>query len=298
MYSQDPPTLLAVPNLSEGRDAVVLRFLARAFTGAGARVLDVHADPDHHRSVFSLAGAQGEVAAALVAGARTAVGHLDLSAHDGLHPRVGALDVAPVVYLSEQDRGAACAEALTAGALLGEELGLPVFLYGDLATRDEHRERAALRAGGPAGIAARLAERELVPDYGPPRAHPSAGAVLITARPPLIAFNLDLAGDDVTLAREIAAELREAGGGFPGLRAMGLFLADRGRAQVSMNVHDHRAAPLAEVVAAVRARAPVAEAELVGLAPAAALEGFPADVPLRGFDPARHIIENALRSDR
>ena len=120
--------------------------------------------------------------------------------------------------------------------------------------------------------------------------------MLVTARPPLVAFNLDLATGDLDLARRVAAELREAGGGLPGVRALGLFLPGRGRAQVTVNVHDHRAAPLAEIVARVRARAPVAEAELVGLAPAAALEGFPADVPLRGFDPERHVIENALRA--
>ena len=118
----------------------------------------------------------------------------------------------------------------------------------------------------------------------------------MTARPPLVAFNVDLATDDVELARRIAAELREAGGGPPGVRAIGLVLPSRGRVQVSVNVHDHRAAPLAELVARIASRAPIAEAELVGLAPAAALEGFPDDLPLRGFDPERHIIENALRS--
>jgi glutamate formiminotransferase len=129
---------------------------------------------------------------------------------------------------------------------------------------------------------------------------PAAGAVLVAARPPLVAFNVDLATDDLALAREIAHGLRDAGGGegFPGVRAIGMSLPHRGRAQVSMNVEDHRAAPLAQLVEAVRRRAEVAEAELVGLAPAAALEGFPDDVPLRGFEPERHVVENALRSSR
>jgi glutamate formiminotransferase len=206
------------------------------------------------------------------------------------------MDVVPVVYLDDSLRGAACAEALTAAALIGEELELPVFLYGELATAEQHRERAALRAGGPQGLATRLERGELQPDHGPPKAHPSAGAVLVAARPPLVAFNLDLATDDLERARNIAASLRESGGGPPGIRAIGLFLPERGRAQVSVNVHDPRAIPLHDVVELVRAQAEVAEAELVGLAPRAALEDFPEDVPLRGFDPQRHIIENALRS--
>jgi glutamate formiminotransferase / 5-formyltetrahydrofolate cyclo-ligase len=210
---------------------------------------------------------------------------------------VGALDVAPVVYLNGEERGAAYAEALTAAALIGEELGIPVFLYGELATAPEHRERADLRAGSPNALAERLDRQELAPDYGPPQAHPTAGAVLATARPPLIAFNVDLESDDLALARQVAAEIREKpDGGFPGVRAIGLSLPDRKRAQVSMNVHDHHATPLAELVAAIRATAPVAEAELVGLAPQAALDGFPDDVPLRAFDPRRHLIENALGS--
>jgi glutamate formiminotransferase len=284
--------LLAAPNVSEGRDRAVLESIERRF--APARLLVLHSDPDHGRSVFTLAARQGELAGALVGGARAAIEHIDLARHEGLHPHVGALDVMPVVYLDDERRGAACAEALTAAALVGEELGVPVFLYGQLATRPEHSERADLRRGGPPELARRLEAGELVPDYGPRRAHPSAGAVLATARPPLIAFNVDLLSDDVELAKRIAAGLRESGGGPPGVRALGLYLADRGRAQVSTNVHDHRAVPLAEIVARVRAHAQVAEAELVGLAPRAAFEGFPEDVPLRGFSPERHLIENAL----
>jgi glutamate formiminotransferase / 5-formyltetrahydrofolate cyclo-ligase len=287
-------TLLAVPNFSEGRDREALERIERRL--APARFLDLHVDSDHNRAVFTLAGNQGEIAATLLACAEAAVANIDLATHEGLHPYVGALDVAPVVYLDESQRGAACAEALTAAALIGDEAGLPVFLYGQLATRPEHAERAHLRRGGPAGLAEGMAAGELVPDYGPREPHPSAGAVLVTARPPLIAFNVDLASGDVELAKEIAASLRESGGGMPGVRAIGLYLTSRGCAQVSTNVHDHRAAPLAEIVARVRARAEVAEAELVGLAPRAAFEGFPEDVPLRGFTPERHLIEEALQT--
>jgi glutamate formiminotransferase/glutamate formiminotransferase/formiminotetrahydrofolate cyclodeaminase len=232
-----------------------------------------------------------------VAGARAVVEAVDLRAHAGLHPHVGALDVMPVVYLDERRRGAACAEVITAAATIGDALEVPVFLYGELATDPANRERADLRRGGPAALAERLARGELVPDFGPSRLHPGAGAVLAAARPPLVAFNVDLDSDDVGLAREIAAAIREsAPGGLQGVRAIGLMLEDRARAQVSTNVHDHRATPLATVVQAVAARAPVAEAELVGMAPREAFAGFPEEVPLRGFDPERHLIENALRS--
>jgi glutamate formiminotransferase / 5-formyltetrahydrofolate cyclo-ligase len=286
------PLLIAVPNVSEGRDRDVLERLEESV--GEARVLDLHVDPDHNRAVFTLVGRQGELAGGLVGLARAAAEHIDLRSHDGVHPHVGALDVMPVVWLDGERRGAAGAEALTAAARVGDEVDLPVFLYGDLATRPEHTERAWLRRGGPAGLAQRMEAGELTPDYGPPRAHPTAGVVLATSRRPLVAFNVDLASEDVELAKSIAAELREADGGLPGVRAIGLYLAERGRAQVSTNVHDHLAVPLAEIVERVRARAPVAEAELIGLAPRAAFDGFPPDVPLHGFSPERHILEEAL----
>jgi glutamate formiminotransferase/glutamate formiminotransferase/formiminotetrahydrofolate cyclodeaminase len=287
-----PELLMAVPNVSEGRHAPLLEGIERAF--GPARFLDVHADPDHNRSVFTLAARQGALAEGLVSGARAVVEGVDIAAHGGVHPHVGALDVMPVVYRSDAQRGPACAELLTAAARIGAELELPVVLYGELATKPEHRERAWLREGGPAALAQRIESGEVAPDFGPARAHPTAGVVLAAARPPLIAFNVDLATPDLDVARRIAASIRESNDGLPGVRAIGLWLEQRGCAQVSCNVHDHRATPLREIVAAVRAQAPVAEAELVGLAPEAAFEGFPADVPLRGFAPGRHLLENAL----
>lgn len=289
--------LMAVPNVSEGRDPELLARLQGSF--APARFIDLHADADHGRSVFTLAGLQGELAEGLVAGAGAVIEAVDLTRHEGSHPHVGAFDVMPVVYLHDAQRGAACAEALTAAAVIGDDLGVPVFLYGELATDAAHRERADLRRGGWRALAERMEAGELAPDFGPARAHPTAGAILAAARPPLVAFNVDLASDDLGLAREIAAAIREsAPAGLPGVRAMGLMIEQRGRAQVSTNVHDHRATPLAAIVDAVRARADVAEAELVGLAPQAAFEGFPVDLPIRGFDAQRHLIENALRSIR
>ena len=286
--------LLTVPNVSEGADGSVLDQLVAATRPL--RLLDLHADPDHGRTVLTLAGEQREVASALARLAAKAAELIDISAHAGHHPHVGALDVAPVVYLDDARRGAACAEALTAGALIAADAGVPVLLYGQLATGTDRVERAALRAGGPGALGRRLEAGELHPDYGPPRLHPTAGATLVTARPPLVAFNVDLVTDDLETARSIAAGLRESGGGLPGVRALGLYLEDRGRVQVSTNVHDHRAVPLRDIVAYVRERAEVAEAELVGLAPRAAFNGFPDDVPLRGFNPERHILEEALRA--
>jgi glutamate formiminotransferase/glutamate formiminotransferase/formiminotetrahydrofolate cyclodeaminase len=284
------PPLIAVPNVSEGRDPLVLAAIGDAFTRAGARVLDVHSDPDHHRSVFTLAGTRGQLASALVAGARVAVANIDVSAHSGIHPHVGALDVAPIVHVTADQRGAAAAEALVLGELLATQLQLPVFLYGALGGG---RTRAQVRRGGPAELARRMAEGELVPDFGPPTLHPTAGATLVAARPPLIAFNLELA-PPATLreAKRIAAAIREGGSeGLPGLRAIGLELAARGGvAQVSMNIEDHLALPLARVVEAVRAHAPVAEAEVIGLPPEAAFAGFPDDLPVRN----RRTLEAAV----
>jgi len=279
----DSPLLLLVPNVSTASPDG----LAGAF--APARLLDTHSDLDHQRTVLTLSASQRDAADALAAGARAAGERIDLRRNAGVHPYVGALDVAPVVFLHEADRGAATAAALTAAALIGA-LGIPVFLYGELATSDATRERAAIRRGGPAELTRRLAAGELKPDYGPAKLHPTAGATLVTARPPLIAFNVELADADLETARAIAAELREDGGGLSGVRALGLWLESRGRAQVSLNVHDHRAAPLAEIVDRIRARAAVAETELVGLAPGAAFDGFPDDVPVRN----RRTIEDAL----
>jgi glutamate formiminotransferase/glutamate formiminotransferase/formiminotetrahydrofolate cyclodeaminase len=288
-------TLLAVPNVSEGRDSETLDAIGAAFTAAGcSRLLDRHEDPDHHRAVYSLAGEPGILSAALLAGAAEALARIDLRAPRGQHPHIGAIDVVPLVHVSDAERGAACAEALVTADLLATELGLPVFLYGVLAGG---RTRAELRRGGIENLARRIEAGELKPDYGPHRLHPSAGAVLVSARPPLVAFNLELEPPaDLETARSIAAAIRESGDeGLPGLRAIGIELESRdSAAQVSMNVEDPHAVALASIVEAVARHADVAAAEIVGLVPRAALEGFPAEVAIRGFDPARQIIENHL----
>ncbi len=304
--------LLAVPNVSEGRDANTIAAIAAAFAGSSVgesavRVLDVHVDSDHHRSVFTLAGPPLDLADALLRGAREAVARIDVmtragrgASEAGQHPHVGAVDVVPIVYRDPSDRGAACAQALVVGDRIGEELGVPVFLYGELSgsNADSQRTRAQLRRGGPEGLAAAMAgaRRELAPDFGPPRMHPSAGATLLAARPVLVAFNLQLAPPaSVGDANAIAALIREGGAeALPGVRAIGVALGG-GVAQVSVNIERPFEVPLARVVDAVRAHAEVASAELVGLAPAVAFAGFPPEIPIPGFDPARHLIENALR---
>jgi glutamate formiminotransferase / 5-formyltetrahydrofolate cyclo-ligase len=291
------PWLLAVPNVSEGRDEALIGRLAGAFA-VDAVLLDSHSDPIHNRTVFTLAPTTGDAVPALVAGARTAVEALDLSAHRGEHPRIGALDVAPVVWLDEAGRKSATDQALRAADAIAD-LEVPVFLYGGLATAPERRERAFFRSGGLDALRTRMDAGELRPDRGPEAPHPSAGATLVTARPPLAAFNMELEGASLAAAREVAAELREAGGGIPGVRAIGLEFGTR--KQISTNVHDPVSIPLAEVVAraaelAAGHGARVVAAEVVGLVPRAALEGFPADLPLGEFDPSRDVIEERIRA--
>jgi glutamate formiminotransferase / 5-formyltetrahydrofolate cyclo-ligase len=316
-----PPILLAVPNVSEGRDEATIARIGAAFapgagpevtagdaaetdavTGADVRLLDVHSDADHHRSVFTLAGPPQAIADALLNGAAEAVRSIDVVSRftadpteRGAHPHVGALDVVPLVYFDERDRGAACAEALVVGDRLAGELEVPVFIYGELAGELPGRTRAELRRGGVAGLAQRLAAGEVSPDFGPSQLHPSAGAVLVAAREPLVAFNLQLrAPATVDDARLVASLVREGGArGLPGVRAIGIALGG-GVVQVSMNIERPLELPLVEVVKAVDELAPVAGGELVGLAPRAAFEGLSPDLPLPGFDPARHLIENAL----
>ena len=305
-----PRTLLAVPNVSEGTDPDKIAALARAIEPPDApaenepppvRLLDVHSDADHDRSVFTFAGGPGALSAATVRLAAAAVERIDLSkpGRTGQHPHVGVLDVAPIVYLDTSDRGAACAEVLVLAERLGTELEIPVFLYGELTAGPDRpaRTRAELRKGGASRLAERLAAAPdaLRPDFGPPRMRPDRGAALVAARPPLVAFNVELAPPaTVEDARRIAALIREGGDhGLPGLRAIGIEL-DGGRGQVSMNVERPLELPLAEVVRALAVHAPLSRGELVGLAPAAAFAEFPAELAMPGFDPGRHLIENAL----
>jgi glutamate formiminotransferase len=285
---------LAVPNFSEGRDSDAIAAIAAAF--GRAEILDRHSDEIHNRSVLTLTAPPRELVGALIAGAAACIERIDMSAHEGEHPCVGALDVCPLVFVGGAGRALARELALEAAAAIGD-LGVPVFLYGELAADPQRVERAYFRRGGLAELAERMRSGRLTADFGPAEPHPTAGATLVTARPPLAAFNLELDTDDFLIARAVAAGLRESGGGLPGVRAIAIDLGDR--AQVSTNVHDPVAVPLGAVIeeatalAGVHGARPVI-AEVVGLVPAAALRGLPEDVPLRDFDPARHLLENRL----
>ena len=288
--------LESVPNFSEGRRADVVERLA-AELGLRARLLDVHSDPDHNRSVFTLVGEAAELVESLLAGIALARELIDLREHEGVHPRVGAADVVPIVPLRPEDMPRALAAAAELARRVGEEVGLPVFLYGE-----GGRGPAFFRRGGPGELQRRVDAGELAPDFGPARLDASAGAVLVGARRPLIAFNVNLRGDLET-ARAVAEVVREAGGGFPGVRALGLDLPRAGVVQVSMNVEDWEAAALHEIVARVRAEAEargaaVLRSELVGLMPAgAAAAAAGAALGIEGFDPSRVLELRLLDRD-
>jgi glutamate formiminotransferase/glutamate formiminotransferase/formiminotetrahydrofolate cyclodeaminase len=288
--------LVGVPNFSEGRSERVIDAL-EATLGAHARVLNRHFDGQHNRSVFTIAAEPPKLVEALFAGAEHALDLIDLRRHQGLHPHIGALDVCPVVWQTEDRHDAAVAAARKVADRIAS-LGVPVFLYGELAASPERQERAYFRTGGPAELGRRMRAGELEPDLGPSEPHPSAGATLVTAREPLVAFNVELDTSNPEIARAVAAELRESGGGLIGVRALGLPRAGD-RTQVSVNIHDPRTVPLARVVEkisrlAAEHGARAIEAELVGLVPEAAMKGYPEEPPIRGFDPKRDVIENVL----
>jgi glutamate formiminotransferase len=284
-----------VPNVSEGRDPAAIATIGEAFA-TGARLLDTHSDPDHHRTVFTLAGIDGDEALveSLVAGIARSREVVDLRRHEGVHPRVGAADVVPLVPIRPDGMQRACGAARALGARVGEELGIPVFLYGEVG---EGRRPAFFRRGGPDALQARVDAGELAPDFGPSRLDPAAGAVLVGARAPLVAFNVDLATDDVEVARAIAASVRESGGGFAGVQALGLALA--GRSQVSMNILDTSRTALHEVVGRVAEEArlrgvDVLGGELVGLMPASvAIDAAAGRLALADLDASR-ILELRL----
>jgi glutamate formiminotransferase len=290
------PIVECVPNVSEGRDASRLaRFAATVSATPGVRLADVHADPDHHRSVFTFLGPPAAVAAAALALAAAVVGEVDMRDHHGIHPRIGALDVLPFVPLAGMTMAEAVALAHATGRALAARHALPVYYYGHAARRRERRTLRELRHGEYEGLAARLASADGQPDDGPARFDARAGAVVVGARDVLIAYNVWLAGDDLDAARAIARSVRASGGGLPAVQALGLPLPSRGRVQVSMNLLDYRVTPIPAVFDRVRAGASraglaVDRGELVGLAPRAAFAGrAPASVGLADLDPAREL---------
>ena len=287
--------LESVPNFSEGRDAGTIDAIGAAL-GARARLLDIHADADHNRSVFTLVGSEDELVEALLAGVRVAVERIDLRRHEGVHPRIGAADVVPIVPLRPHDLPRARTTAERFARLAAAELGLPAFLYEPPA-----RGPAFYRKGGPEGLQRRLDAGELAADFGPARLHETAGGVITGARAPLIAFNVNLRGS-LEVARGIAGVIRERDGGFPGVRALGVELTRAGLVQVSMNVEDWEASALHEIVARIAAEAAargadVVGSELVGLMPAgAAAAAAGSALQIDGFD-ASHVLELRLLDD-
>lgn len=296
------PIVECVPNFSEGRRLDVVDAIAAAIRGVpGAFVLDINIDPDHNRSVITFAGQPGPVAEAAFQAVRAAATLIDMTQHRGEHPRIGATDVMPFVPIGGATMELCVALAQLVGSRVGTELGIPVYLYEAAATRPERRELPALRRGEYEGLREAIGhDPGRAPDFGPARLG-AAGATVIGAREPLIAYNLYLNTDDVRIAKRIAKAIRGSSGGLRGVRALGL-LVD-GRAQVSMNLTDYRSTPVHRVVEmvereAARSGAMVVAGELVGLVPADALYDT-AFATMRLHDrPAGQVLERRLDAAR
>ena len=293
--------LECVPNFSEGRRREVGDEIVAAVRAvSGARFLDFEMDRDHNRSVLTLVGEPAAVAEAAFAAARVAVERIDLNRHEGRHPRMGAVDVIPFIPIRDLTMDDAVRTSRELGARLGSELKLPVFLYEASATRPDRKNLAEIRKPQFEGLRDLIGkDPERLPDFGPPAIHPTAGCVAVGARPPLIAYNIDLESAEEKLAKRIAKKIRERDGGLPAIKALGLFIADRGCAQVSINVCDFTRTSLETVYAAVEGEATAAgvkirSSEIVGLAPQAALPpGAVERLKLATFKPEQ-VIENRL----
>ncbi len=292
--------LESVPNFSEGRcRATIERILEPAYAVPGARVLDWSSDADHHRTVVTLVGEPGAVLQAVKAMTARAVDLIDLRRHRGSHPRIGAMDVIPLVPLGEMPMQEAVELAHSLAAELAETHGIPVYLYGEAATRPERRDLSRVREGQFEGLSEAIRQPERRPDCGPARLHPTAGAVAVGARGPLIAYNVNLATADLAVAKRIARQVRESSGGLPAVKAIGLALTDRGQTQVSMNLTDFRRTSLGTAFQAVAEAAAamgvsVVESEIVGLVPAEALlEEAARCLRLRSFE-SRQVLELRL----
>lgn len=273
------PLIECVPNVSEGRRADVIDALASAIEGPGIRLLDRSSDPSHNRTVYSFAGDGPDILNAVMRLFAAAVDAIDLRTHDGVHPRIGAVDVVPFVPLQDATIEECVALAKSTGALVGDRLHVPVFLYEDAASRDGRRSLSDIRRGGVDGVALRMKAADWRPDFGPDRPHPTAGATAIGARPILIAYNVNLASNRLGVARRIASKIRASSGGLPGVKALGMQL-DGGIVQVSTNLTSYKETSMTTVFDAITREAAadgvrVLESEIVGLVPADALPQDP-----------------------
>jgi glutamate formiminotransferase / 5-formyltetrahydrofolate cyclo-ligase len=295
------PSLECVPNLSEGRRPQVVARLAAAAAAPGVRLLDVSSDPDHNRTVLTLAGEPEALIAGLLQLYAAALAGIDLRRHEGVHPRIGAVDVVPFVPLGDTPMALAVTTARRLARQVARRFDLPVYLYEEAAARPARRSLALIRRGGFEGLANKLADPAWDPDHGPARPHPSAGATVIGARFFLIACNAILDTADLAIARAVAGAVRESGGGLPAVRALGFYLASRGRAQVSMNLVDFRRTSLHHALERVREEAAARGArvlanELVGLLPAAAALGAVGEEPWMPAQGAGRLLEERLRA--
>jgi glutamate formiminotransferase / 5-formyltetrahydrofolate cyclo-ligase len=291
-----------VPNFSEGRRSDVIDAICRALQAPGVRLVYRQADPDHNRLDTTLLGDRDAITRATLAGARVAVGLIDMERHEGGHPRMGAVDVVPFIPVRNVTMDDCVQVARDFGRELAATLDLPVYLYDRAALKPERASLADVRAGEYEGLRDAVARGERLPDFGP-HVIGAAGATAVGARKPLIAFNVYLDGVDADKAKAIARAVRESSGGLPAVRAIGFFVPERGCVTVSMNLVDHEITGIREAFDAVEREArseglTVTDSEIVGLVPRSAIgEGDIEPVRLRGFDPERQILEALIEGE-
>lgn len=290
-----------IPNVSEGRRPEVIAAMADAIRGAaGVRLLDHSSDPSHNRSVFTLVGDAAGVEQAVLALFARAVSDVDLRTHQGEHPRLGAVDVVPLVPIEGVTMAECVALAKKIGAAVAERFQVPVYLYEDASSHAARKNLEDIRRGEFEGLAAKMATPGWAPDFGPATPHPSAGATVIGARMPLIAYNINLATGRLDVAKKIAAAIRHSSGGYRYVKAAGFTLQDRGIVQVSMNLTNYEKTPIFRVFETVKREAArygvtVLESEIVGLVPSAALHAAAEFyLQIEGFK-ADQVLENKLR---